>query len=82
MCIEWCTIAGMKSATLRTNSELDLDLLTAAARLTGIRTKRLLVREGLQALVDAKCRRSLLPLRGKIKFDRGYDYRAARERGR
>jgi Arc/MetJ family transcription regulator len=70
----------MKSRTLRTNIELDEDLVAEAMRLTGIRTKRLLVREGLQALVDAKRRRPLSELRGKIKFAPNYDYKAARER--
>ncbi len=70
----------MKPATLRTNIELDVDLLTQATKLTGIRTKRLLVREGLQALVDAKRRRPLSALRGKIKFDPSYEYKTARGR--
>jgi Arc/MetJ family transcription regulator len=72
----------MKSQTLRTNIELDANLLAEAARLTGIRTKRLLVHQGLQALVDAKRRLPLSDLRGKIKFDPRYDHKAARERSR
>jgi len=72
----------MKPDTLRTNIELDVALLKEAARLTGIRTKRLLVREGLQALVDSKKRRSLSALRGKIKFAPNYDHKPARERKR
>jgi len=72
----------MKHRTVRTNIVLDQDLLDEASRLTGIRTKRLLVHEGLRALVDAKRRRPLSALRGKIHFDPTYDYKAARERGR
>jgi Arc/MetJ family transcription regulator len=72
----------MKAHTIRTNIELDVDLLAEAARLTGIRTKRTLVHEGLRALVDAKRRRPLSELRGKIRFDPTYDYKAARERSR
>lgn len=65
---------------MRTNIELDADLLQEAARLTGIRTKRVLVRVGLQALIESKRRRSLSALRGQIHFYPAYEYRAARER--
>jgi Arc/MetJ family transcription regulator len=70
----------MKPRTLRTNIELDVDLLAEATRLTGIRTKRLLVRQGLQSLIDAKRRRPLSELRGKIRFQANYDYKTARGR--
>lgn len=70
----------MKAHTIRTNIELDVELLAEASRLTGIRTKRALVHRGLQALVDEKRRRPLSELRGKIRFDANYDYKAARER--
>jgi Arc/MetJ family transcription regulator len=72
----------MKPRTIRTNIVLDQDLLKEASRLTGIRTKRVLVHEGLRALVDAKRRRSLSALRGKIQFDPAYDHKTARERAR
>lgn len=72
----------MRARTIRTNIELDEDLLAEAQRLTGIRTKRILVHEGLLALVNARRRRSLAGLRGKIRFDPTYDYKAARERPR
>ncbi|MDZ4695341.1 MAG: type II toxin-antitoxin system VapB family antitoxin [Deltaproteobacteria bacterium] len=68
----------MKPATIRTNIELDAELVAEATRLTGIRTKRLLVREGLQALVDSKRRLRLSDLSGKIEFAPGYDHKALR----
>lgn len=68
--------------TIRTNIELDVDLLAEASRLTGVRVKRILVHEGLQALVDAKRRRPLSAIRGKIRFDPSYDHKAARARPR
>jgi len=70
----------MNPRTLRTNIELDLDLVAEASRLTGIRTKRLLVRQGLQALIEARRRRPLSELKGKIRFGASYDYKTARER--
>lgn len=78
----WCIVMCMKAHTVRTNIVLDEDLLKEAARLTGIRTKRLLVHEGLLALVDTKRRRPLSALRGKIRFAPDYDYKAARSRAR
>lgn len=72
----------MKARTIRTNIELDQSLLEEASRLTGIRTKRILVHQGLEALVQAKRRRPLSALRGKIHFDPSYDYKAARQRQR
>jgi len=72
----------MKAHTIRTNIELDAALLKEAARLTGIKTKRVLVHQGLQALVESKRRRPLSALRGKIRFDATYDYKSARERER
>ncbi len=82
MCMAQCILMCMKAGTVRTNIELDVALLKEAAKLTGIRTKRLLVKEGLQALVDSKKRRSLSDLKGKIKFAPDYDHKALRERKR
>ncbi len=72
----------MQRHTIRTNIEIDADLLAEASRLTGVRVKRLLVQQGLQALVDAKRRRPLSAIRGKVRFDPSYDYKAARARSR
>jgi Arc/MetJ family transcription regulator len=67
---------------MRTNIVLDDDLVDEAARLTGIRTKRALVREALRTLIDTHRRLSLLDLDGKIEFAAGYDHRTLRERSR
>jgi Arc/MetJ family transcription regulator len=64
---------------MRTNIVLDDELVEEAARLTGIETKRDLVHEALRALIAARRRRSLLELRGKVRFADGYDHRALRE---
>jgi len=64
---------------MRTNIVLDDDLVKKAARLTGIKTKRALVREALRSLVETRERRSLLDLAGKIAFAPGYDHKALRE---
>lgn len=66
---------------MRTNIVLDDELISEASRLTGIRTKRELVREGLKALIRQQRRKSLLDLRGTVQFDPKYDYKGLR-RGR
>jgi Arc/MetJ family transcription regulator len=64
---------------MRTNIVLDDELVEEAARLTGITTKRELVDEALRVLIEQRGRRSLLELKGRIRFAPGYDYKAARE---
>ena len=51
---------------MRTNIVLDDDLVTEAQRLTGLRTKRGVVHEGLRALIRERSRKSLRDLRGLI----------------
>ncbi len=63
---------------MRTNLVLDDDLIEEARRLTGIRTKKDLVREALKTLIDIRRRKSLLDLRGKIELARAYDHKTLR----
>lgn len=69
----------MEPADMRTNIEIDDELLEEARRLTGITTKRALVEEALKVLVATRRRRSLLDLEGKIVFADGYNYRELRK---
>jgi Arc/MetJ family transcription regulator len=64
---------------MRTNIDLDDELLTEAARLSGIRTKKDLVHEALRVLIATRKRKSLLDLKGKIELAPDYDYKALRE---
>lgn len=59
---------------------LDDDLVAEAFRLTGARTKRQLVNEALRELIRLRRRRSLLELRGKVRFADGYEYKRLRSR--
>ena len=63
---------------MRTNIVLDDELMTEAARLTGIRTKRELVNEALKTLIAERRRLSLLDLDGKLTLAHGYDHKALR----
>ena len=58
---------------------LDDELVAEAKRLTGIETKRELVREALKTLIATRKRKSLLDLHGRIEFAQGYDYKALRQ---
>jgi Arc/MetJ family transcription regulator len=64
---------------MRTNIVLDEDLVKEAAELTGIKTKRELVRKALEVLIETHKRKNLLDLDGKIQFAPGFDYKALRE---
>lgn len=64
---------------MRTNIDLDEDLVAEAARLSGIKTKKDLVHQALLVFVSVKKRKSLLDLAGRIEFAPGYDYKAFRK---
>lgn len=64
---------------MRTNIDLDEDLVQAAQRLSGIETKKGVVHEALRFYVETRGRKNLLDLRGKIRFAPGYDYKSLRE---
>ena len=63
---------------MRTNIVLDDRLLAEAFRYSAAKTKKDLVHEALRELVRIRGRKSLLDLKGKIRFARGYDYKALR----
>ena len=53
---------------MRTNIEIDDKLIEEAQRLTGIKTKRAVVEEGLKTLVRVKRQMKILELAGKVEF--------------
>ena len=66
--------------SVRTNIDLDDELVAEAFRVTGLRTKRELVHEALQVLIAERRRRPLTELKGRIEFADGYDHKAIRSR--
>jgi Arc/MetJ family transcription regulator len=64
---------------MRTNIVLDDELVAEAARVSGIKTKKDLVNEALRVFIATKKRKSLLDLKGRIRFAPGYDYKALRQ---
>jgi Arc/MetJ family transcription regulator len=63
---------------MRTNIVLDEDLVKEAFRHSRARTKRALVHEALEELIRVRKRRSLLDLKGKVRFAKGYDHKKLR----
>jgi Arc/MetJ family transcription regulator len=53
---------------MRTNIDIDDALMEEAQRLSGLKTKKAVVQEGLQALIRQKRRRKILDLAGKVEW--------------
>jgi len=64
---------------MRTNINLDDQLVEDAFKLSRARTKRELIHEALEEFVQSRRRLDLLDLKGRIKFAKGYDYKRVRE---
>lgn len=58
---------------LRTNIELDEDLVAEAMKLTHIRTKKALVDFAIRELVTKAKRRRILDLEGKVEWEGDLD---------
>ncbi len=63
---------------MRTNINLDEELLEKAFRLTGARTKRALVHLALEELVRIRSKRDLTELAGRIELADDYDHKDLR----
>lgn len=59
----------MNTLHLRTNIVLDKELVEAALKATGLKTRRQLVEHALRELVRHHQQRKLLDLKGKIKWE-------------
>ena len=53
---------------MRTNIAIDDKLMQEAQRLSGLKTKRAVVEEGLKTLVRVKRQTKILELAGKVQF--------------
>ena len=63
---------------MRTNIVLDDELVEEAFALTGVRTKRELVKLALEELIRRRRKRDLTELAGRIQLRDDYDYKALR----
>ena len=65
---------------MRTNIDLDDDLIREALRFSQAKTKKELIHLVLKEFVENRRRLSLLDLEGGIEFAQGYDYKQLRQR--
>lgn len=54
---------------MRTNIDIDDDLMDQAMRSSGARTKRAAVEEGLRLLIQTRSQGSIRKLRGKVAWE-------------
>lgn len=54
---------------MRTNIDIDDDLMRQAMRSSGARTKRAVVEEGLRLLIQTRGQGGMRRLRGKVKWE-------------
>ena len=64
---------------MRTNIDLDDELVKEAMEATGVRTKKDVVHLALQELVRARRKKNLLDLAGRIQFRRNFDHKKLRK---
>jgi Arc/MetJ family transcription regulator len=58
---------------MRTNIDIDDDLMREAMRASGARTKRAVVERGLRLLVEIRGQSAIRRLRGKVKWSGDLD---------
>jgi Arc/MetJ family transcription regulator len=58
---------------MRTNIEIDDELIKEALRLSGLRTKRAAVEAGLRLLIRLKRQEDILHLAGRVQWDGNLD---------
>ncbi len=58
---------------MKTTIEIDDSLLEKALRLSGLRTKRAVVEEGLRLLVQLKSQEPIRRLRGQLRWEGALD---------
>jgi Arc/MetJ family transcription regulator len=63
---------------MRTNIDLDDELMKRAFRYSRAKTKKGLIKEALQELIAAREKLDLRDLKGKISFREDYDYKKLR----
>ncbi len=65
---------------MRTNIVIDDRLMEEALKLSKCKTKKELVHKALQEFIQNRKRRDLRELKGKVNFDKKYNYKELRNR--
>lgn len=66
---------------MRTNIVINDDLMRRAMELSGCKTKREVVEQGLKRLILMEQKKELLKLEGRVKFRDDYDPKSLRRAG-
>jgi Arc/MetJ family transcription regulator len=64
---------GHDEAAMRTNIEIDDELVLEALRVSGLKTKRAAVEAGLRALIRLNRQKKILELAGKVHWEGNLD---------
>jgi Arc/MetJ family transcription regulator len=64
---------------MRTNIDLDDNLIKEAFKFSHAKTKKELINQALKEFVENRRRLNLLDLEGGIQFSEGYDHKSMRE---
>lgn len=64
---------------MRTNIDIEEELLEEAFKFTDIKTKKDLINLALKEFIETHKKKNLMELKGKIKFSDDYDYKSMRE---
>ncbi|MCD4693079.1 MAG: type II toxin-antitoxin system VapB family antitoxin [Calditrichales bacterium] len=70
----------MKFFIMRTNIDIDNNLIKKAKTLSNIKTKKEIIHLALKEFIKSKERLNLMDLIGKIEFADGYDYKNIRNK--
>jgi Arc/MetJ family transcription regulator len=58
---------------MRTNVVVDDDLMESALKVSGFRTKKEVIEEGLKLLIQVKRKKEIMRFRGKLKWSGNLD---------
>lgn len=72
MFVDIIHIRGYEVA-MRTNIEIDQDLMASALKASGLKTKKAAVEEGLRLLVQTRAQGQIRRLRGKLRWEGSLD---------
>jgi Arc/MetJ family transcription regulator len=73
MCIILHIYTHQIANIMRTNIEIDDDLMANVLKVTGLKTKKEAVEQGLLSLIRLKKQQSIRGLRGKLNWDADLD---------
>jgi len=63
---------------MRTNVDIDDELIQEAFRLTRLKTKKEIIHKALEEFIQSRKRLDLKEIKGKIRFSKEYDYKKMR----